>query len=105
MMSCHLIPTWHKWNTNAGDVMVTWFTHYVNLVMSHSACALHMHVHGTCAISKMGMIKYSNGLTGTPTDSNLRKLATSYFQALITQNANENMPDMFLIVYLNENLR
>ena len=62
-------------------------------------------MHGTCAISKIGMPKYSNGLTGTPADSNLRKLTASHFQVLITQNANKNMPNMFLIVYLNENLR
>ena len=53
----------------------------------------------------MGMFKNLNGLTGMPADSNLRKLTTSHFNALITQNANENMPNMFLIVYLNENLR
>ena len=49
--------------------------------------------------------KYLNGLTGMPADSNLRRLTTSHFQVLITQNANENMPNMFLIVYLNENMR
>ena len=64
-----------------------------------------MHMHGTCAISKMGMPKYLNGLTGMPADSNLRKLAASHFWVLITQNSNENMPNFFLIVYLNENLR
>ena len=40
-----------------------------------------------------------------PADSNLRKLTASHFDDLITQNTNENMPNMFLIVYLNENLR
>ena len=48
MTSCHLIPTWHEWNANAGDVMVTWFTSYVNLVMSqwhaHHACTCYAHV-------------------------------------------------------------
>ena len=39
-----------------------------------------------------------------PADSNLRILTATHFNALITQNANENMPDMFPIVYLNENL-
>ena len=38
-------------------------------------------------------------------DRILRKITAAHFKALITQNANENMPDMFLIVYLNENLR
>ena len=53
----------------------------------------------------MGMLKYSNGLMGMPANSNLRKLTASHFKVLITQNANENMPNMFPIVYLNENLR
>ena len=64
-----------------------------------------MHVHGACAIIKMGTSKYSNGLTGMPANLNLGKLTASHFKALITQNANKNMPDMFPIVYLNENLR
>ena len=62
-------------------------------------------MHGACAISKMGALKYSNGLTGTPVNLNLRKLTPSHLNALITQNTNENMPNMFPIVYLNENLR
>ena len=62
-------------------------------------------MHGTHAVIKMGVLKYSNGLMGMPADLNLRKLTTSHFNALITQNANENMPNMFLTVYLNENLR
>ena len=62
----------------------------------HSMC-----MQGACALCKMGMTKYLNGLTGTPADSNLRKLTTSHIQVLITQNAIENMPNMFLIVYLN----
>ena len=52
----------------------------------------------------MGVSKYLDGLTGMPADSNLVKLTASHFKALIAQNANENMPDMFPIVYLNENL-
>ena len=96
---------WQEWNANAGDIMVTWFAHDANLVMSHWACVSCMHMHGARAIIKMGVSKYSNSLTGTPADSNLGKLTTSHFKALITQNANENMPDMFPIVYLNENLR
>ena len=104
-MSCHLIPTWHEWNVNAGDVMVMWFASCVNLVISQWACTSHLHMHGAHAISKMGMPKYLNGLTGMPANLNLRKLTSSHFNALITQNSNENMPNMFLIVYLNENLR
>ena len=105
MTSCYLLLLWHEWNVNAGDVMVTWFASYANLVMSRWACASRAHMHGTCAIIKMGMSKYSNGLTGTPADLNLTKLTASHFNALNTQNANENMPNMFPIVYLNENLR
>ena len=96
---------WHEWNVNAGDVMVTWFASYANHVTSRWACMSHAHMHGTHAIIKMGMTKYLNGMTGTPADSNLRKLTASHFKALITQNANKNMPNMFPFVYLNENLR
>ena len=105
MTSCHLVSVWHKWNMNAGDVMVTWFTSYANLVTSRWACASHVRKHGACAIIKMGAFKYLNGLTGMPPDSNLMKLTASHFKALITQNANENMPNMFPLVCLNENLR
>ena len=79
MMSCHLISTWHKWNVNAGDVMVTWFASYANLVMSQQACASLADVHGACAIIKMGTLKYSSSLTGTPADSNLGILTSSHF--------------------------
>ena len=80
---------WYEWNTNAVDVMVTWFASYVNLVMSQWACTLCACMHGAHTQSKMGMPKYSNGLTGTPANSNLRKLTASHFQVLITQNATE----------------
>ena len=90
---------------NARDIMVTWFTSYVNLVTSQWACMSCMHMHGTHAIIKLGTPKYLNGLTGMPANSNLRKLTAPHFSVLITQNANENMPNMFPIVYLNENLR
>ena len=66
--------------------------------MSCWACVLHACVHGTCAIIKMGASKYLNSLMGTPAYSNLGKLTASHFKALITQNANENMSDMFPIV-------
>ena len=105
MTSCHLIPTRHEWNANAGDIIVTWFTHDANLVMSHWACASRAREHGARAIFKMATSMYPNGLMGMPADRNLGKLTASHFKVLITQNANENMPDMFLIVYLNENLR
>ena len=84
--------------------MVTWLASYANLVMSQWACVSCMCMHGACAVMKMDTLKYLNGLMHTPADSHLRKLTTSHSQVLITQNANENMPNMFLIVYLNENL-
>ena len=105
MTSCHLIPTRHEWNANHGDVMVTWFAHDANLVTSRWACASRTREHGARAINLMGAFKYPNGLTGTPVDRSLGKITSPHFKVLITQNANENMPDMFLIVYLNENLR
>ena len=64
-----------------------------------------MHMHGAYALIKMGVLKYSSSLTGMPANLNLRKLTTTHFDVLITQNANENMPNMFPIVYFNENLR
>ena len=36
-------------------------------------------------------------------DMNLAKITTSYSQVLNTQNANMKIPNMILIVYLNEN--
>ena len=62
-------------------------------------------MHGAHAIIKMGALKYLNSLMGIPAELNLRKLTASHFWVLITQNANKNMPNMFHIVYLNENLR
>ena len=105
MTSCHLISTWHAWNAKAGDVMVTWFASYANLVTSQWACVSCTCMHGTHAIIKMDRSKYLNSLMGTPAESNLGKLTATHFNALITQNANQNMPNMFPIVYLNENLR
>ena len=68
MMSCHLHSTWNEWNVNAGDVMVTWFTSYVNLVTSQWACTLHACMQGQCAIIIMGALEYLYGLTGMPAD-------------------------------------
>ena len=50
MTFCHLIPAWHEWNANADDIMMMWFTLYVNLVTSHLACAAHVHMHDTHAV-------------------------------------------------------
>ena len=95
MMSCHLISTWHEWNVNAGDIMVMLLVYDANLVTSCWACASHAHMYGAHAIIKMGASKYSNGLTA---NSNLGKLTASHFKALITQNANENMPPLPVLV-------
>ena len=86
LMSCHLIPTWHEWNAKADDIMMTWFTLFVSLVMSHLACTLCAHVHGTCALIKNGVPKYLSGLVCTQADSNLGKLTTSHSWVLNTQN-------------------
>ena len=103
MMSCHLILTWHKWNANANDIMMTWFALYANLVTSHLACALHAYMHVTCALNKYGVSKYPSGLTCTQANLNLGKITTSHSQVLNTKNTNENMPNMIPISYLNEN--
>ena len=49
MMSCHLTPTWHEWNANADDIMMTWFALYAKVV-SCLACMMHGHAHDTCAL-------------------------------------------------------
>ena len=41
---------WHKWNVNAGDIMVTWFESYVNLVTTRWACQRATRMHGAHAI-------------------------------------------------------
>ena len=105
MMPCHLISMWHEWNANAGDVMVMWIASYANLVTSHWACTSRTRLHGTHSIIQMGASKYLNGLTGMPANSNLMKLTATHLKVLITQNANKDMPNMFPLVYLNENLR
>ena len=105
MTSCHLIPTWHKWNANAGDIIVIWFASYANLVMPCWACTLHVHIHCAHAIVKNGAPKYLSSLVVMQADLNLGKLTASHSQELNTQNANKNIPDMFPIAYLNENLR
>ena len=28
MMSCHIIPMWHKWNVNSDDIMLMWHALY-----------------------------------------------------------------------------
>ena len=82
-----------------------WFTLFANLVTSHLACTSWAHGHGEHDLIKNDTPKYLSGLACMQADSNLGKLTTSHCQVLNTQNANGNMPNMFPIVYLNENLR
>ena len=72
---------WHEWNTNARDVLVTWFASYLNLVTPQWACVSGVHMHGTCAIIKIGMLKYLN-LTGMPADLNIWRFTASHFNVL-----------------------
>ena len=48
MMSCHVIPMWHEWNTNAYDVMMTWlaFNRNPSDITSgmHNACVCMVHM-------------------------------------------------------------
>ena len=104
MTSCHHIPKWHEWNVNANDVMMTWFTFFVNLVKSSLACASHMHIHSAHALIKYGTSKYLSGLVCIQANSNLGKLTASHFLVLYTQIANDNMPNMIPIAYHNKNL-
>ena len=104
IMSFHLIPRWHEWNMNANDIMMTWFALFVNLVMSHLTCVLHVCMHGTCTLNKYGVPKYLSDLVSMQADSNLGKLTASHFGVLNTCNANKNIPNMIPIAYLNKNL-
>ena len=63
-----------------------------------------MHVDGAHAINKNGMPKYSSSLVMCM-QADLGKLTASHSQVLNTQNTNKNMPNMFPIAFLNENLR
>ena len=103
MTSWHLIPTWHEWNMNANGVTMMWFALYVNLVTSCLACMTHMPMHGTHALHRTSVSKYLSGLACTQADPNLAKITAPHFQVLNTQNANQNMPNMIAIAYLNEN--
>ena len=100
MMSCHLIPAWHKWNVDNDDVMMTWFVLFVNLGMSHLACLTHPCIHGTCALYKM---VHLSRLVCMQANLNLERITTSQFWVLNAQNAIKNMPNMIPIAYLNEN--
>ena len=76
---------WHKWNVNANDMMMMWFTLFVNLVMSHLACMMCAHMHGTHALYKYGASKYPSGLACTQANSNLEKITPSHFWVINTQ--------------------
>ena len=92
-----------KWNANANDIMMTWFALYVNPLITHWACMTCMHVHGTCALCKTSTSKYLSSLACMQADMNIVKITSSHFQVLNAQNAIENIPNMILIAYLNEN--
>ena len=88
MTSCHLILTWHEWNVNADDVMMMWFTLYANLVTSHLAYAMCMHMHGTHTLYRNSKYKYLSDLACMQAISNLMKITAAYFQVLSTQSVN-----------------
>ena len=60
-------------------------------------------MHGAHALHKYSASKYPGDLACMQADSNLEKITTTHFGVLNTQNANENMPNMIPIPYLNEN--
>ena len=74
-----------------------------NQVTSCLACAVCMHMHGTHAINEYGASKFLSGLVCMQANSNLEKITTSHFWVQNTQTANENIPNMIPIAYLNKN--
>ena len=94
---------WHKWNKNADDIMMMWFTLYMSLVMTHLACVTSACMHRAHALYKYGVSKYLSGLACTQADSNLERITTTHFWVLNAPNANKNMPNMIPIAYLNKN--
>ena len=79
----------HEWNMNTDDIMMTWFTLYVNLGMSHLACMIckHTDMAHLLYVCKTSMSKYSSGLACMHPEPNLVKITASLFQVLYTQNA------------------
>ena len=69
---------------NTNDIMMMWFTLFVNLVTSHLACALHALVHGAHALYKYDMSKYLSGLACLQADLNIEKITASHFHVLNT---------------------
>ena len=63
---------------------------------------MHVHMHGAHALNKYSALKYLSGLACMQPESKLEKITASLLQILNAQNANENMPNMIPIVYLNE---
>ena len=95
---------WHEWNVNTNDIMITWFTSYVNPSdITSGMCIVCMH-EGACALCINSVSKYQRGLACIQADLTFGKITASHFQVLDTQNANENMPNMIPIAYLNSNL-
>ena len=67
-------------------------------------CDENMMISCLCALSKKSMSKYPSSLVRAQDNLNLGKITASHFWVLNTQNANENMPNMIPIAYLNETL-
>ena len=95
--------SWHEWNANSNDVMMTGFASFVNLGMSCLAYAMHTDMHGACALHRYGTSKYQSGLACTQADLNLEKITASHVWVLTAPNARKNMPNMIPIAYLNKN--
>ena len=74
--------TWHEWNMNTDDIMMTWFALFANLVTSHLACKSCTSMHGTHAQNKNGASKYLSGLACMQADLNLEKITASHFWVL-----------------------
>ena len=99
MTSCHLIRMWHAWNTNANDIMMTWFTIFANLVRHH---IWHVHhvcacMHGTCALDILPCLVCLSGLACTQANSDLENALGTKYQ-MHAKHVNENLMDC------NENL-
>ena len=73
------------------------------LLMLCLACTTCMHMYGVHALNISGTSKYSCDLACMQADMILVKITASHFQVLNTQNANQNMPNMIPIAYLNKN--
>ena len=99
---------WCSCNANTNDVMPP-HSYVYQWDMNVSWCCGSLYVqacrHGPHALTIYGIPKYLSGLVCMQANLNLGNLTSSHFHVLNTQISNRNMPNMFPIVYLNENLR